>query len=345
MRAAILTGPGKIVIKEINKPGPPAETEVLLKVKVVGVCGSDMHYYKTGRIGDQVVRYPFIVGHELAAQVVKTGKRVTNLHAGDKVAVDPAISCGQCDQCAQSRFHTCRQLTFLGNPGQHEGCLCEYIVMPARNCYRLPKKIAFDLGVMAEPLSIGIYAVRLMDFNHPAAVAILGVGPIGLSVLLALKDKRVNKIFVTDKIETRLNLAKKLGAVWSGNPDSSDVVKEIINEVPLFLDAVFDCSGDQKALNQAVELLKPGGQLILVGIPEKNRISFNINKLRRKELVIKNVRRQNECSVAAIDLAVRQSREVKKIITHRFPLLHTEKAFDLVAGYRDGVVKALIQVK
>jgi L-iditol 2-dehydrogenase len=172
----------------------------------------------------------------------------------------------------------------------------------------------------------------------------LGSGPIGLSVLLALKDKQVNNIYATDKIETRFQLAEKLGAVWSGNPDKINVVEEIIKKVPLLLDAVFDCSGDQNALNQAVELLKPGGQLIIVGIPDKNRISFNINKLRRKELVIKNVRRQNECTMAALTLVSRHGREVKKIITHRFPLVQTKAAFDIVAGYQDDVVKTLIRV-
>jgi L-iditol 2-dehydrogenase len=345
MKAAVLTGSSKLVIREINDLNPPADTEVLLRVNVVGVCGSDIHYYKEGRIGDQVVKYPFIVGHELAAQVVKTGKRVTNLHVGDKVAVDPAISCGRCDQCAQSRFHTCRRLVFLGCPGQREGCLSEYIIMPAVNCYRLPKRVSYDLGMMVEPLSIGIYAVRMLDRIRPAAIGILGTGPIGLSVLLALKDRKINNIYVSDKITNRLELAKKLGAVWGGNPDKSDVVHEIKKKEPLLLDAVFDCCGDQEALDQAIDLLKPGGQLIIVGIPEQDRISFDINNLRRKELVIKNVRRQNECAEAAIDLASRRSKEVKKIITHRFPLANTKEAFDLVAGYRDGVVKALIKMK
>jgi L-iditol 2-dehydrogenase len=345
MKAAVLLGPGNIGIQDIKKKDVLADTEVLLKVKVVGVCGSDMHYYKEGRIGDQIVKYPFILGHEFAAQIVKTGRGVTNLHPGDKVAVDPAISCGSCDQCTQGRFHTCRNLKFLGCPGQKEGCLCEYITMPARNCYRLPKKMTYELGAMAEPVSIGIYAVHLFDYEKAESVAILGTGPIGLSVLLALKDKQVNAIYATDRIDSRLNLAKKLGAAGVWNPDKRDVVNEIRGKTPLLLDAVFECCGDQSAINQAVDLLKPGGQLIIVGIPVKNRISFDMNQLRRKEIVVKNVRRQNECTVAALELVARRAGEIKKIITHRFPLIHTKAAFDLVSEYKDGVVKALITLK
>jgi L-iditol 2-dehydrogenase len=344
MKAAVLTDLEQIEIRDITPVAVPSDTEVLLKVKVVGVCGSDMHYYKQGRIGDQTVKYPFILGHEFAAQVVKTGRRVTNLHAGDKVAVDPAISCGRCDQCAQSRYHTCRNLKFLGSPGQLAGCLCDYLLMPARNCYRLPPKMTYEMGVMAEPVSIGIYAVQLCDYVKSGKVAILGTGPIGLSVLLALKDKQVNTIFVTDCIASRLILAQKLGAAAGCNPDTSDVVKEIAGKAPLLLDAVFECCGDQDAINQAVDLLKPGGQLIIVGIPAKNRISFDITKIRRKEIVIKNVRRQNECTREAVNLVARRMREIRKIITHRFPLTRTREAFDLVSEYRDGVVKAVITV-
>ena len=217
--------------------------------------------------------------------------------------------------------------------------------MPARNCYRLPKSMSYDLGVMVEPVSIGLYAVRMLDLFRPGSIAVLGMGPIGLCVLLSLKDRQKHKVYVTDKIDTRLALAKKLGAVWRANPDSVDIVAEMLHHVPLSLDAVFECSGDPEAIKQAVDLLKPGGQLIIVGIPEQDTISFDINQLRRKELVIKNVRRQNECSVAAIDLVMRRSKDIKKMITHRFSLAEVKKAFNMVAGYRDGVVKALIKMK
>lgn len=342
MKAMMLTGIRKMELREIPTPAIRSPTDVLLKLAVVGVCGSDIHYYKTGRIGSQVVEYPFIVGHECAAEVVGVGRKVTRVKPGDKVAVEPALSCGRCDQCRAGRPHTCRRLRFLGCPGQAEGCLSEFLVMPEACCYPLGRHTTLEQAALSEPLAIGLYAVRQSIPLRGKAIAILGCGPIGLSVLLCAQLQQPRAIYVTDKISRRLAIARSAGAAWGGPPVRPDPVRAVGRREPLLLDVVFECCGEQAALDQAVDLLKPGGKLILVGIPEVERVSFVIDRMRRKEICLQNIRRQCECGLHTLDLIERKKLRPEFMVTHRFPFAQTRRAFDLVAGYRDGVLKAMI---
>jgi L-iditol 2-dehydrogenase len=343
MKVAVLTGIEHLEIYEYTKPVITKDKEVLLKVDTVGVCGSDIHYYKTGRIGNQIIKYPFSIGHEFVATVSEIGTKVTRVKLGDVVAIDPAISCGECDQCLQGRNHTCRYLQFIGNPGEHEGCLSEYIVLPEECCYPVDKHLNSVEGVLVEPMSIADYAVKFIDNLDVGTLGILGVGPIGLSVLLNIRERGLENIYVTDKLDYRIKKAKELGAVWGGNPNKDDVVFEVTKSEPLLLDVVFECCGQQDAISQAIQLLKPGGHLIVVGIPEVDEISFDIHKLRRKEITIHNVRRQNKCMKSAIDF-IANNRVVSELVTHKYSFNEIADVFELVAGYKDGVIKAIIQL-
>ncbi|MFI4911019.1 MAG: alcohol dehydrogenase catalytic domain-containing protein [Sedimentisphaeraceae bacterium JB056] len=342
MKAMKLTGIRQIEMMDVPDVEIKNDTDVLVQLKAVGVCGSDVHYYNTGRIGSQVVEFPFAVGHECAGVVAGVGSKVTGLKAGDRIAVDPAVSCWECDQCKSGRHHTCRKLLFLGCPGQIEGCLSEYIVMPQESCYKIKDSMSFQQAAISEPLAIGVYAVKKSIPMQDAKIGILGSGPIGLSVLLPAKMQGVGKVYVTDKIDSRLDVAKKCGADWCGNPDSSDIVADITAKEPLLLDVVFECCGQQDALDQAIELLKPGGKLIMIGIPEVDRVSFSIDKLRRKEICIQNIRRQVGCVQDALDM-IDNGLDVDMMATHHFTFEQTKDAFDLVAAYKDGVVKAMIE--
>ncbi len=343
MISAVLTGVKKVEVRRVPDPQIHTEREVLLRIMAVGICGSDIQYYLTGRIGDQAVQYPFTVGHECAAVVEKVGGSVTKVKSGDRVVINPAVTCGKCDQCLRGRSNTCRNLLFLGSPGQLEGCLSEYIVIPQTNCYPIKKEIELEEATLVEPLSIGIYAVTLLKDYKAQTIGILGSGPIGLSVALAAQDSGIRKVYMTDKIDRRLEAARKVGALWAGNPDKSDVVSDILSRESLQLDAVFECCGDQQAINQAVELLKPGGRLMVVGIPNTDRITFDPHRIRRKEISIKNVRRQEGCIPAAVDLIEKRRKDIAFIVTHRFSLKEAQAAFDLVANYRGGVIKAVVR--
>ena len=344
MKAMVLTGLRKMELTDVPDPVISGDNDILIRIKSIGVCGSDIHYYKTGRIGSQVVEYPFRVGHEFAGVVEQVGIGVEKLKPGDRVAIDPAMPCWNCDQCKAGRPHTCRSLRFLGCPGQAEGCMSEYIVMPEESCYAIPDTISFEQAAFSEPLSIGLYTVNQSIKMRGANVGILGAGPIGLSVMLLSLSFGAKYIFVTDKINERLRLAESLGADWTGNPDKIDIVSEIKNKEPFLLDVIFECCGQQDAINQAVELLKPGGKLMIIGIPEIERWSFPVDELRHKEITIVNVRRQLNSIVPALNLIKNKIVNIDPLITHHFGFKDSVKAFELVTEYRDGVLKAMIEL-
>jgi L-iditol 2-dehydrogenase len=344
MKATLLTGIRHFETRQVPEPRLVNDFDVLVRIKTVGVCGSDIHYYTSGRIGSQVVQFPFIVGHEMAGIVEKTGKRVTRVKAGQRIAIDPAVSCGRCDQCKAGRENTCRELRFLGVPKQLEGSLCEYVVLPEKNCFPIGESMTFEQATLAEPLAIGVYSVERSAVSAKANLAILGVGPIGMCVFHVLSMRSVGNVYVSDKIEERLAFSRDLNPKWTGNPDRVDIVREISHIEPFLLDVVYECSGDPQAIAQGVQLLKPGGTLVIVGITETDEVSFPIHELRRKEITILNIRRQLHCTQKAIDLLAQHKINLDSMVTHRFPLEETQKAFDLVANYEDGVMKAMIFV-
>jgi len=344
MKAVMLTGLRQMALRDVPEPKIEKATDVLLKIERVGVCGSDVHYYETGRIGSQVVTYPYITGHECAATVAAVGKSVTRVKVGEPVAIDPAVSCHHCAQCRLGRENTCYKLRFLGTPGQGGGCLCEYLVMPQECCYPTHEAISLEQAVLCEPLSIGAYSVQQAKLPEHANIAILGAGPIGLCTLVSAKAQNVKACYVTEKIQERLQIAHQTGAAWAGNPDKQDVVKEILKRQRDGVDVAFECAGQQETIDQCVELLRPGGTLILTGIPRFDRVSFAIDLIRRKEITIVNIRRQNQCTQKAIDLIASGKVKADFMITHHFPLEETQAAFELVAEYRDGVVKAIIHL-
>jgi len=345
MKAALLTGIRQFEVRQVPEPQIVRPTDVLIRIKMVGVCGSDIHYYTTGRIGSQIVQFPFVIGHEAAGIVEEVGKKVTKVKPGQRIAIDPAVSCGQCDQCRAGRENTCRKLLFLGCPGQLAGALAEFLVLPENCCFPIKEHTTFEQAVLSEPLAIAIYAVEQSHLPAGANVAILGAGPIGMSVFHVLSTKKVGDVFVTDRIPDRLKFAERLHPKWCGNPDRTDVVKEISKIEPSLMDAVFECSGDKEAFDHAVKLLKPGGTLVLVGIPEFDEVTFPIHDLRRKEISIINIRRQAHCTQKAIDLQECKKINMDAMVTHHFPLAETREAFELVANYRDGVMKAMIVVE
>lgn len=342
MKAMMLTGIRQMEMKEVSEPVLVNSEDVKIRILTVGICGSDIHYYTLGQIGSQIVRYPFTVGHESAGEVTETGPGVTRVRKGDLIAIEPAMWCGKCDQCLSGRHHTCRNLKFLGCPGQAEGVLSEYIVMPENSCFLLPSNLSPDHGSISEPLAIGVYSVKKAGEIKDAKIGILGFGPIGMSVLLAAKANRAGEIYVTDKIDLRLAIALKENASWTGNPVKDNITETIKQKEPRGLDIVFECCGQQEAVDQAVDLLKPGGRLVIVGIPEFAKWTLSVDDTRRKEISIQFIRRQIGCVEAALEMMSNGKIDVDNMVTHRFPFGKTKEAFDLVAGYQDGVMKAMI---
>lgn len=344
MKAAYLTGIRGVEVGDRPEPKLVHDADALLRVETVGVCGSDMHYYRTGRIGEMVVKYPFVVGHEFSARVLEVGSAVTHLSVGQRVTVDPLMWCGRCDQCRKGREHTCRNQKFLGCPGQADGCLCERIVMPAECCFPVPDGVTARQAALLEPFCIGLHARTLAGDVAGKRVAILGAGPIGLCVYQACRAAGAAKIYMTDIRPERVDFARRYGVDWVGNPETRNVTADILAAEPGGVDIVFEATGEQSAIDQAVELLCPGGMLLLIGIPEVDRVSVHISSVRRKELTIQNVRRQNRCVPPAIELLAEKKIDLDPMVTHTFTLDQTKQAFDIAADYKDNIIKAMIVV-
>ncbi len=345
MKQVVLTGIKQMELVDAKTPELQNQNDVKIKLAAIGVCGSDIHYYSVGKIGTQVVEYPFPVGHECSGTIEAVGANVTNVKVGDLVVIDPAVYCGVCDQCLAGRPHTCRNGKFLGCPGQLDGCLGEYIVMPAFTCFPVTGKLNPVQAALIEPLSIGVYAVNVAEIKSTStSVAIFGAGPIGLSILFKLLAGEIKNIGVVEPLEYRLEKAKEIGAAYFINPEKESVEEVVKQKEEYLLDVVFEASGEQDAVDNALKILKPGGKLVLVGIPPSAEYTFNMDLMRRKELSVVNVRRQNHCVQEAIDLVVKGKIEIEKMVTHNFSLEETAAAFDMVEGYKDGAIKAMINL-
>ena len=344
MKAAALTQKHNFKIIDKAKPSIQNDTDILVKVNRVGVCGSDIHYFTTGRIGDQIIDYPFIVGHEATGVILETGSAVKDLKVGQRIAIEPSVSCGKCDQCKAGRYHTCRHNLFLGCPGQLEGALQEYIILNPSNCVPVSDNISDDEAVATEPLSIAIYSVKRSQIKPDQKAAILGFGPIGHSVFLSLKAYGVETGLITEKIDYRINIAKSEGIKTTLNPNDKIYQEELTKYSDPGFDVVFECCGQQDAIYDAVKLLKPGGKLVIVGIPEIMELSIPIHVMRRNEIDILNIRRQLNCVEEAIELLEKKKIDISKMVTHQFKLDETQKVFDLVSNYQDGVMKAMINI-
>ena len=344
MKAAYFTAPRHIELLDAPEPALQRPDDVLLQIDRVGVCGSDVHYYLDGRIGDQVLQYPATIGHECSGTVLETGAAVKGLQPGDRVAVDPAFPCGTCDECLRGRAHTCRRLLFMGSPGQAPGALAQRCIAPAACCVPIPASMSLDEATLVEPLSIGLHSVRLAQLAAGMKIAVLGTGPIGLSVLLAAKATVACTALATDLLDERLAVARKCGADALWNARRSDPAAVIVAAEPQGLDAVFECSGDPACTAQGQSLLRPGGVLVLVGIPPVDAVSFDPHSMRRSELRFQAVRRQNECVAPMVRLIAQRRIDPSPLLTHRFPLSEVAAAFELVAGYRDGVIKAVVDL-
>lgn len=345
MKQVVLTGIRKMELTETKVPAILHSTEVKIRLKTIGVCGSDIHYYSVGKIGTQVVQYPFPVGHECSGIIEEIGNDVTNVKIGDLVVVDPAVHCGVCDQCLAGRPHTCRNGKFLGCPGQLDGCLGEYIILPDFTCFPVTGKLNPAQAALIEPLSIGVYAVNLAQIqNKKTTVGIFGAGPIGLSILFKLLAEEINNIGIIEPLEYRLKKAEEIGSKYSINPEKENVEELVKQKEEYLLDVVFEASGEQDAVTNAVKILKPGGRLVLVGIPPEAQYTFNMDLMRRKELTVINVRRQNHCVEEAINLVVSGKIDIEKMVSHNFTLEETPIAFDIVEGYKDGAIKAMINL-
>jgi L-iditol 2-dehydrogenase len=348
MLAVRLHGPSDLRVDQVPEPGPPGSGQVLLRVKAVGVCGSDLHTYHDGRIGDTIVRSPLILGHEFAGIVDATGPEAIDglggaAVAGSLVAVDPAWPCGVCEPCRRGNPNLCLDLHFAGQyPDQ--GALCERMLVPARACFPLAAGTNPAVGALLETLGVALHAVDLGHVRVGDTVAVLGAGPIGLSILQVLRHAGAHPILVTDKLPSRLDLARRLGGVAIACDDGDPVQAVVAATGGRGVDCAIEAAWADQSIQQAAAMARPGGRLVLVGIPGDDRLALQHSTARRKGLTIRLSRRMKHTYPRALDLHARGAVDLAAMISHRLPLAQTPQAFELAAGYRQGVVKVVIDM-
>ncbi len=341
MKSAALTGLKKIEIRDCLIPDLHAN-QVLIRIKSVGICGSDLHLYRHGRIGSNKLNYPHVLGHECAGIIEKVGIDTKNWRPGQRVAVEPAIPCETCEFCLRGLRHICPDVLFMGT-SRIPGGLQEYIAMPARNALTLPDRLSFDEGVMVEILAICLHALHLISIRKKMVVGILGCGPVGLLLLQAVQYQGLEKIFCTDRLDFRLAIAKKIGARQILSDASDSPVSQILDFTgKQGADLIFECCGSQLAIDLAQRTLKPGGTLVIIGIPETDQITLDPHLIRRKELKIINVRRSNNTTAEAIAWIAQKKIQCGSLISHHFPLSTTAQAFQILDTYADNAVKIII---
>jgi L-iditol 2-dehydrogenase len=322
--AAILTRPGQIEVNEMDLAAP-GDGEVLIRVHAVGLCGSDAHWFEEGSIGDAGLGAGLVLGHEFSG-VIDSGPR-----AGERVAVDPAIPCLVCEQCRRDRQNLCLDLRFAGHGITH-GALRRHLVWPERCLVSMPDDMPDAVGALLEPLGVAIHAVDLASVDDTTTVGVIGSGPIGLLVILVLQSLGVTRIVATDPIARRLETAEAIGATVEPTPLADSSAR---------FDVVFDAVGTDAALATALDVTRPGGLVVAVGIPPDDRNTLTASVARRKELTLRWSRRMDAGDLArAASLAAGRIDTLAGLVTHRYPLSEAAEAFDCLIERRG--VKVLV---
>ena len=340
MRTAELIAPREFRLRdgEIADPGPG---EIQVRVGAVGICGSDLHAYAEGAIGDTPCQYPMVLGHEPAGTVVKTGAGVTGWSAGDRAALEPALYCYHCEYCRAGRYNICAKLRFLSNPGD-PGFFRERINLPAANLIALPVQVTLECGALVEPLAVALHSVRLAGVESDETTVVIGCGPIGLLTIACLKNMGGGRIWGVEPVAHRREQAVQMGAAVALEP--GEAVRQILADTSgRGVDCAFDCAARDESTNAAIRAARNGGRVVLTGIHSRPRIEFETSPMRRKELVFYNVRRSNRESGAALEMIARHAEWFEPMVTHRRTLDRIGEAFGIVEHYADGVGKLMIE--
>jgi L-iditol 2-dehydrogenase len=348
MAAARLHGPSDMRVETLPHPGPPGAAQVLLRVQAMGICGSDLHSFTDARIGDTVVQAPLVLGHEFSAVVEAVGPGSLDgcfeaIRPGVRVAVDPAQPCGHCEPCAHGHPNLCRHLRFCSNYPD-DGCLREWMLVPAETCFPLPDGIDDVQGALLEPLGVAIHATDLARIRVAHSVAVLGAGPIGLLILQLVRLAGAHPVYVSDRFPWRLALAERLGGI-PVDCGAEDQVARVQRETHgRGVDVAIEAAWGDESVAQACEMARLGGCVVLVGIPSDDRLALKHSTARRKGLTLLLCRRMKHAYPRAIALTERGLVDLRGLVSHHFPLARAAEAFALNAAYLDNVVKTIIDI-
>ncbi|MFV0399632.1 MAG: NAD(P)-dependent alcohol dehydrogenase [Oscillospiraceae bacterium] len=343
MKVAVMTDIGKMGFEERDIPTPGPD-EALVKLEYVGICGSDMHYYETGRIGDNIVETPFVLGHEPGGVVVEVGENVTSLRPGDRVALEPGKTCGHCDFCRRGDYNLCPDVIFFATPPV-DGVFAEYAAHPADLCFKLPDSVSTLEGALIEPLAVGFHAANQGGAHLGQTAVVMGAGCIGLVSMMALKAEGVTTVYVVDIIEKRLEKAKELGADGVINGRNVDAVEEIMRLTGgKGVELVIETAGTEVTTRQAVGMAKKGATIVLVGYTASGEATLPLSVAMNKELNFKTVFRYRHIYPMAIDAVAAGKVNLKGIVSNIFELDDIQKAMDDSVANKADIVKSVIHI-
>jgi L-iditol 2-dehydrogenase len=333
MQASVLRAVHDLILEErpVPQPGP---REVLVQIKSVGVCGSDVHYYEHGQIGEHVVREPLVLGHEPAGDVVAVGDEVTRVAVGQRVSIEPGVPCLSCEQCLAGRYNLCPRMRFLATP-PIDGAFCEYLAVHEAFAHPVPDSLSDDGAAMLEPLSVGIWACRKGRVEPGTRVLVNGAGPVGLLAAQSALAFGAAQVVVADVSESRLALAVRLGAT-----DVVDVRSATLGESGVEPDVLLECSGHPEATVAAMQTLAPAGRAVLVGMGA-DVLPLPLPYLQNREIEVVGTFRYANTWPTAIALASSGRVALDPLITTHHSLPDVEAA--LTAGATDpSTVKVVV---
>ena len=343
MKVAVMLGTGKMGFEERDIP-KAKDDEVLVKLEYVGICGSDLHYYETGAIGDYVVNPPFVLGHEPGGTVVEVGKNVKHLKVGDRVALEPGKTCGHCEFCKTGRYNLCPDVVFFATPPV-DGVFQEYVAHEADLCFKLPDNVSTLEGALIEPLAVGFHAAIQGEAHLGQRAVVMGAGCIGLVSMMALKARGVSEVYVVDIMEKRLEKALELGATEVINGAKENVlerVKQLTDGAGV--DLVIETAGTEITTRQAIHMAKKGSNIVLVGYSKSGEMTLPMSLALDKELTFKTVFRYRHIYPMAIDAVAAGKVNLKGIVTDIFGLDEAQKAMDYSVNNKADIVKAVIRI-
>lgn len=341
MKALQLVAPQRLELGTLPDPPDPGHGEVLVRLRSTGVCGSDMHVFSEGSIAGFHADYPCVLGHEPGGEVAEVGPGVSDLARGARVAVEPFVVRAECEFTRSGRHNLALRNAFMGK--DFPGALREYAVMPRRNLLPIPDSLSFADAAFIEPLAVLLHTFELAEVKMGESIAIIGTGPIGLIAVSMAKSKGASVIVAADRIDHRVNHAVRLGATAAVNTDRESVVDAVMDLTGCGAHVVIDAAGTSESINCSLRCLRPGGRVVVIGIPSEDAVSVNLWTALDREARIHVQKRSNGNDHDALELLSRGVMRSDDFISHRFPLDRGQDAFETMAGYRDGVLKPMIE--